>query len=162
MHYVAVFDVSVDAYRNVLPFLEPGVDFLAAGSILLFKPEWFERILHCRIKHLRVLHWLYFVFALIYTTGAGIIVTGEAFLTTDLINHCNTIEGPVEHFHPMPPDGHDRERFDVDGVNFSYSDYDVTAAFNNTQSHGGPIREGLPVRICYWGGEILRLETVQR
>ncbi len=55
--------------------------------------------------------------------------------------------------------GHDTERFDVNGINFSYSDYMVTGGFNVTSSHGGPVREGLAVRICYKDGEILRLEV---
>ena len=53
------------------------------------------------------------------------------------------------------------EHFDVHGVEFNYSDYIVSAGFNNTASHGGPIRPGLPVRICYRDGEILRLEIAQ-
>ncbi|GAC1417844.1 MAG: hypothetical protein NVSMB69_18760 [Novosphingobium sp.] len=53
------------------------------------------------------------------------------------------------------------EHFDVAGVTFSYSDYVITAGFNNSASHGGPIREALPVRICHRDGEILRLEVMQ-
>lgn len=60
-----------------------------------------------------------------------------------------TVEGLVEHFHPMPWSGHDTERFDVQGVPFAYSDYVINNGFNHTSSHGGPIREGLPVRITY-------------
>jgi hypothetical protein len=37
----------------------------------------------------------------------------------------------------------------VDGVLFAYSDYFLTPAFNNTSSHGGPLKEGLQVRIYY-------------
>jgi hypothetical protein len=50
----------------------------------------------------------------------------------------------------------------VHGVRFQYSDYVITAGFNNTSSHGGPIREGLPVRIWYLDGEILRLDIAKR
>jgi hypothetical protein len=42
---------------------------------------------------------------------------------------------------------------------FCYSDYEVTAGFNNSASHGGPIREGLPVRVSYIGNTIVRLEV---
>jgi hypothetical protein len=34
----------------------------------------------------------------------------------------------------------------------------VVCGFNNTSSHGGPIREGLPVRVSYVGNTILKLE----
>jgi hypothetical protein len=64
----------------------------------------------------------------------------------------------VRNFKPMPYAGHAEESFDVAGVPFRYSDYQVSVGFNNTASHGGPIREGLPVRISFVGNTILRLE----
>ena len=72
------------------------------------------------------------------------------------------IEGTVSQFIPMPYTGHAMESFVVHGVRFAYSDYVITAGFNNTSSHGGPIREGLPVRIWYRGNEILRLDVAKR
>jgi hypothetical protein len=71
------------------------------------------------------------------------------------------VEGRVENFVPMPYIGHAQERFSVCGVSFSYSDYGVTAGFNNTSSHGGPIREGLWVRMAYVGNSIARLEIAR-
>lgn len=61
----------------------------------------------------------------------------------------SVVEGPVEHFVPMPNQGHASESFDVQGVGFSYSTYEITSCFNHTTSHGGPIHEGLQVRIAY-------------
>jgi hypothetical protein len=61
----------------------------------------------------------------------------------------STVEGTVTNFHPMPYSGHQNETFSVDGMQFSYSDYVLIPCFNNTSSHGGPIREGLRVRIAY-------------
>jgi hypothetical protein len=75
----------------------------------------------------------------------------------------HSVEGPVEAFHPMPAAGHDTERFTVQGTAFAYSDYESLGAFNNSASHGGPLRSGLPVRITYvaTGGRnlIVRLEV---
>lgn len=71
------------------------------------------------------------------------------------------VAGRVEHFVPMPSGGHSMESFSVNGHFFSYSDYQMTCAFNNTSSHGGPIRDGLLVRITYIDNNILRLETSQ-
>ena len=71
-------------------------------------------------------------------------------------------EGTVANFHPMPYSGHQNETFAVNGVEFSYSDYVVVPCFNNTASHGGPIREGLRVRIAYSGDCILKLEIATR
>ena len=50
-------------------------------------------------------------------------------------------------------------------VRFQYSDFMYSGGFNNTASHGGPIRPGLQVRVCYLPGPsddenvILRLEA---
>lgn len=51
------------------------------------------------------------------------------------------------------------ESFNVNGVKFEYSDYVITPGFNNAASKGGPIKEGLPVRISYIDGTILKLEV---
>jgi hypothetical protein len=59
----------------------------------------------------------------------------------------------------MPYEGHQDECFSVQAQTFCYSDYEVTAGFNNATSHGGPIREGLPVRVSYIGNTIVRLEV---
>lgn len=87
-----------------------------------------------------------------------------------LLNHNQAwiAEGVVENFHPMPKEGHSNETFTVNGTLFAYSDYTVTPAFNKTASHGGPIKQGLYVRIHYtdsreFGGQkaILRIELKQ-
>jgi len=43
-------------------------------------------------------------------------------------------------------------------VKFWYSDNVVIAGFNQTAFYGGPIREGLLVKIWYWNGQILLLQ----
>lgn len=74
------------------------------------------------------------------------------------------VEGRVEHYHPMPEGGHDSERFNVKGIMFQFSDYDLSNyGYNNAASKGGAIKENLLVRIAYFNnGErnvILKLET---
>lgn len=69
------------------------------------------------------------------------------------------VEGIVTEFAPMPHNGHGTESFVVHGVKFAYSDVIVTAGFNQSTLHGGPMREGLPVRIWHRGTEILRLDV---
>lgn len=71
----------------------------------------------------------------------------------------SVVVGNVSDFKPMPYAGHEDESFSVNGVHFEYSDYDLSkCGFNNSTSHGGPISEGLPVRISYKDGRILILE----
>ncbi|WP_430405478.1 hypothetical protein [Fluviicola sp.] len=60
------------------------------------------------------------------------------------------VEGKIEQFHPMPKEGHDSEHFLVNGVYFEYSDFELVYGFNNTSSHGGPLkRNGQEVRLSY-------------
>jgi len=59
------------------------------------------------------------------------------------------VEGVVEDFHAAPYEGHQDESFAVSGVRFAYSDFVITGGFRQSSSHGGPIREGLVVRIRY-------------
>jgi len=70
----------------------------------------------------------------------------------------SVVEGAVENFRPMPPEGHQDECFSVQRQTFCYSDYGITPGFNNSTSHGGPIRAGLPVRIAYYNHDILRID----
>jgi hypothetical protein len=74
---------------------------------------------------------------------------------------CEIVEGVVSEFHPMPWSGHAMESFAVNGKRFEYSDYAVSAGFNNTASHGGPITEGMHVRVHYYGNAIARLEVAR-
>jgi hypothetical protein len=102
--------------------------------------------------------------------GFAILWTTVTFLLTYLgyLHHrslvqenlCRVVEGPVEHFVPMPYYGHAQETFYVSGVRFGYSDFEITGGFNNTASHGGPINTSSYMRICYdpAGNVILRLE----
>src|SRR5689334_21528282 len=71
----------------------------------------------------------------------------------------SVVEGRVTNFRPMPHEGHQPECFSVQSQTFCYSDYEVTAGFNNSTSHGGPIRDGLPVRVSYICKTIVRLEV---
>jgi len=100
----------------------------------------------------------------------GITVARQRYQTDDALKAFQTgqysmVEGPVEHFDPMPFEGHKAECFSVQETRFCYSDYVLTPGFRNTASHGGPIRSGLLVRIAYTKtgshNTILRLEVAE-
>jgi hypothetical protein len=76
-------------------------------------------------------------------------------------NKCSVVTGVVTNFDPMPWGGHKEESFLVNGLKFSYSNFEPSVGFNNSASHGGPIRDGLNVRIHYLDGKILRLELAK-
>jgi len=71
----------------------------------------------------------------------------------------SVVEGTVRDFDPMPYEGHKDECFSVQDQRFCYSDFELGAGFHQSASHGGPIRSGLPVRIAYKDGTILRLDV---
>jgi hypothetical protein len=160
MNYTTVFDASRPSWHN-LGFVAFGLIFVAIGLVLVFVPGIAERFARFPKSLRRPFAWFYLVFAVIWTTFAGSSVLLDALSARQSLQDrtCEIVTGPVTHFHPMPYDGHDLESFDVQGQRFAYSDFIVSAGFNRTTSHGGPIREGLPVRICHLDGEILRLEV---
>ena len=97
-------------------------------------------------------------YALFVACGAlALFVAFGAFVVTQwlqarsalLTGRAQVVEGIVENYHPMPYQGHERERFTVQGVSFAYSDYTVSPGLNQTRSHGGPDLEGRHVRIHY-------------
>jgi hypothetical protein len=71
----------------------------------------------------------------------------------------STIEGRVADFVPMPYEGHSVEQFTVSGIQFSDSDYILVPCFNNARSHGGPIQQGVWVRLSYQNNCILKIEV---
>ena len=72
------------------------------------------------------------------------------------------VNGPVTHFTKLPKWGWQKaETFVVDGHRFTYYGYIVSAGFHQMASQGGPIHDGLYVRVTYSGSQILRLEIAQ-
>ena len=162
MHYVSVFDASASPYRN-LSFLVPDLPLLVVGIVMVVRPEWLEVVFRKPLERRWLFRWSFFLFVAAWTIGATASTLGDSYEASRSVRdgRCRIVEGRVNHFHPMPFTGHDEESFDVNGVKFAYSDYVVSAGYNKTASHGGPIRQGLPVRICHQDGEILRLEIAR-
>lgn len=73
--------------------------------------------------------------------------------------HCRIITGRVTHLTPERSGGHPIERFRVAADSFWYSSSATTSAFHTTVAKGGPIREGLLVRLFAVDGAIVRLDT---
>lgn len=114
-------------------------------------PKWFPVV------------WTAFAVALLLAASTALALSYSGYRDALASGAYQVAEGYVTDFVPMPYSGHAKESFSVDGVHFTYSDYVVTTAFNQTRSHGGPIRDGLAVRIAYLrSGDtnaILRLEV---
>ena len=158
MHYTTIFDASSDPLRN-WPFFTSGLILIYAAALLILLPRRFKGFKNSFVGPFGV---VFLSFAVLWTAlSATWIISGNLRARQDIrTGKCEVVQGVVENFQPMPTDDHGRESFTVRGVRFEYSDWSLTAGFNNTTLHGGPIRPGLPVRICYRDGLILRLEVV--
>ena len=153
---VKYFDLYESGYRTWV-FLKPcGV---LIGILLLF--IIITSILEKKFNlHLRSLALKFITIGVIILTLVGLVITYKEFLTFKIVlseKKFKIIEGYIEHFDPMPYEGHATESFIINGIKFEYSDFDNSNAFNNTKSHGGPIDEGKYVRIYYYNNKILKL-----
>jgi hypothetical protein len=141
------------------------VSFVLAcvGALLVFRPALMQEILPNGLqgRARTIFSWFFFL----STTAITILVFSSentAYSATKVAlatGNYNVVEGRVTNFDPMPYQGHKNESFDVNGQHFSYSDFIETAGFHNAASRGGPIRDGLYVRVSHIGNLILRLEV---
>jgi hypothetical protein len=161
MDYRTVFEISgAGQFWKNAPFYALGIVLISSGvGTLVFRkraPAWrrapmgFTAFLSCFVA-----------FAVLWTL---LVAVGSCWKYTSLADavrahRVEVAEGVVTDFVPMPSGGHAAERFCVSGVCFSYSDYSVVPGFNNASSLGGPIREGLPVRVTHVGNDIVKLEV---
>jgi hypothetical protein len=161
--FITVFDVGTRGYYNWW-FPAFGLIFVVIGLIL---PVLLKAGLFPSYQKKLFSGWfpaLYLGFAIFWTLTAFISTLGGYLHARETLLSGNApyVEGVVQDFVPMPYSGHAMESFKVNGVPFSYSDYVVGNGFNNTSSHGGPIREGLHVRIWYSGNDILKLQIFKK
>jgi hypothetical protein len=156
MDYKVVFDISQSGYRQ-WPFAAFGLIFVAVGVGLLLLRE------RLPTRTQRIFPFLFLGFAVVWTLFAFIGTWRDysGLASAFREGRCAITEGVISDFHPMPYGGHEMEWFTVDGKRFEYSDYVVSAGFNNTASHGGPIHKGVRVRVHHRGNEIAKLEVAQ-
>jgi hypothetical protein len=162
MEYQVVFDIASEGYKS---WSFPTFGFLfitiGIGLVLIRKnlPGWWG-------KHPTASNFFTFCFLSfsVLWTAVSFVTTYQDYVslsTAEQTNRVHVAEGVVTNFKPMPATGHAMERFCVSNKCFEYSDYVITGGFNNTSSHGGPIREGLSVRVSYVGDSIIKLEIVK-
>jgi len=159
MTYDVVFDAAASGCKS-WPFAAAGLLFVAIGVVLVVLARAFRSRLRKRAAWFA---YFFLVFAGLWTVVAFASTHGEYAKVRDALlrGRAEVVEGRVEDFSPMPYSGHATEHFTVCGVPFAYSDYVITAGFNQTSSHGGPVRAGSWVRITHVGSIIARLEIAR-
>ncbi|HTV49017.1 MAG TPA: hypothetical protein VMG59_11300 [Phycisphaerae bacterium] len=153
MPYVTFFEITQKPYQWWFPAF--GLIFVLIGTILV----WNGRRKKTETTK-KLVGYFILLFASLWVFCAFVLTFFEYRQCINAYRNGNyaVVEGRVENFHPMPYEGHSDETFTVGNESFSYSDYDIQPGFNQAASHGGPIRDGLQVRIAYYDGQILRLE----
>jgi hypothetical protein len=160
VRYEVVFDLDAVGYRT---WWFPAIG-LAITAIAILVVRYRRALVPHRPAWLhRAGPPLLLAFAVLWTAGAFLGTYGEYRNLRSAVRTGRTqvVEGPVIQFTSVPPTGKGPETFLVNGQRFSYSDYDVTAAFNTTAGHGGPVREGALVRVTHVNGSIVRLEIAR-
>jgi len=162
MKYELIFDVAQGGFRNWW-FPAVGLIFFAVGIFLVKNRAILPIMFSWQVgpKDGSKLGFFFLVCSVLWmmVAFAGTWRDYAALRNALKEGTVAVVEGRVENFVSVP---HKTERFSVCGASFSYSDYGVTAGFDNTNSFGGPIREGLWVRIAHFGNAIARLEIARQ
>lgn len=162
MNYRVVFDIASAGYKSWF-FPAFGLLFIAVGIVLVLARKNLPGRWAKRPRLSAVFSFFFLGFAVLWTLASFGATYSDysALKEAERSGNVQRVEGRVSNFQPMPPSGHAMEHFCVNADCFSYSDYVITGGFNNTSSHGGPIREGLPVRVTFVGNSIIKLEVAQ-
>jgi hypothetical protein len=156
MTFRTVFDIAREGYVAWW-FPAIGLVFVFVGGLFVLNPTL--AILVGIWGRQKLFSWVFLGFSVLWTVMIFGITYNEyrAAATALKEGQYSIAEGPVANFVSGPK----QESFTVGNRSFSYSDSIVTAGFRQTASHGGPIHEGLYVRLTYVGNLIVRLEIAE-
>lgn len=74
-------------------------------------------------------------------------------------NRCQVAEGIPQNFNYRELGSHNKESFYLNGTKFEFADgLNNYLGFNVTAAHGGPIKDGVYIKIHYFKNHILKLE----
>jgi len=165
MNYEVVFDVAEAGYRYWW-FPAVGFVFVIIGIcqlIYVYKNFRSPAVQPAPSNKGFALPIFFTLFSLSWTALVLVITLGDYLELREALDSASVeiVEGKVTNFTPGDDRKHVPESFLVSGQRFEYSWGRVTAGFNQTKPHGGPIRGGLWVRISHVNGEIARLEIAK-
>ena len=161
MPYETVFEISDVGFKYLwLPAI--GVISAIVGAFFAYVPMLAVKCLPrslCR-ESPRRLGVLVLMVGLCWMVATFAVTNGEylSLIRAFEAGDYKVVEGQVQNFHPMPLTPGGKESFEVGGMRFEYSEFELKAAHNTTTVHAGPAEDGLFVRVAYLGNKILRLE----
>lgn len=172
--YETVFDIRTAIPWHAISFTLSGFGLCLLGFLLvrhvqgrLVLPQWLQPVTNKLVEQKQIslpFARFFFAFALLWTglTVVHNVSTWSRFrkaMSTGAVVH---VEGTVENFHVSPTTHPESESFTVQGIPFNYSRYAVTPAFHRMAVEGGPMANGIMVRVDYLeesSRPILRLEV---
>lgn len=100
------------------------------------------------------------LFMLVFAVGFGLAMLPAIGLSRQLAaGRAAVIEGPLTIYFEVG--GGKNECIALADRRFCYSDWVLTPGFNRTRALGGPLRDGLQVRLSAIGGTIVRVEVAE-
>jgi hypothetical protein len=163
--YEVAFDISTQriAFEG---WMIPLVVLPIVGLILVITPQSIVDRFFTRGPKAtagKILAWIFFlVGSFISVTWFFTLMNQAAALKSAVKSgQVSVVEGCLQHFHPMPKQGHGTERLELNGRIFQYSDYMVTSGFHNAESHDGSIHPDSKLRLTVVGSDIVKVEVQQ-
>ena len=98
------------------------------------------------------LGWIVGVFCFLLFVSILVAHIGDYSEKKNAINNDQVlvVEGYVEKYHAMPFEGHDTEHFEINGVYFEYSNFELYNGYNRPACYGGVVTEnGQNLKIKY-------------
>ncbi len=116
---------------------------------------------HSPKPHSKAVAGLALIIGTFWTIFMGMLFFQSAKVVKDFRSGAaQTLEGDVTDFRPMPATGHATEQFTLNSVRFAYSNLEFHGpCFDRTVTVGGPIKNGLHVRLSRVGNCIVKLEV---
>lgn len=161
MEYITVYDAAYSIFDG---WWVPAITIIA--SIIFWKTSQFlyDILPIFLISYLKAM--VYFLVLLTLLSGTGFIYTNMKTALASARKTCNLEEGKIEDFVASLSG----DKFRVNNTKFKYSSNSITGGFNHPSKEGGPISEGLQVRLCYIGDRfsggkpilIVRLEVAAK
>jgi hypothetical protein len=155
---------EVGRFPPLEPWMAIPLVFLASGIVLVFAPNFTNRLLPFGPGALfrKVFSWVYLSFSLIICVGFIASFYGSYLKYREILDRheYSTADGCVENFRAASPANRGEERISVGGKTFSYTDSELSPAFHQTSQNAGPIRPDSRVIIDYDDDVIIRLKII--
>ena len=159
--YVTVFEAGLEKHDTIgLSALAVGLALIVVSVLLIINRQRLEK--HHGREHVILFTTVFFIFSVTWTIWiATLDEDPHGILKAYREGRFEVVEGAVESFKPMPDYGYKDESFTVNGREFSYSSFEATVGFNHTSSKGGPIEDGIFVRVSHVGNAIVKPEVLE-